>query len=120
MSVEQRQGHRVAIAQATEIEGGGGHYGVTPVLGRQQADDAQELSAAGQVGVAIEHLVAVAQAHADAEIEATADVFYLAGEQAELAAALALHKQLGEVGTQRQRVIEHVASDGGANRRMGS
>ena len=27
----------------------------------------------------------------------------------ELAAALALHKQLGEVGTQRQRVIEHVA-----------
>ena len=63
--------------------------------------------------------MAVAQAHADAEIEATADVFYLAGEQAELAAALALHKQLGEVGTQRQRVIEHVASDGGANRENG-
>ncbi len=57
--------------------------------------------------------MAVAQAHTYAEIEAAADIFYLAGEQAELAAALALHKQLGEVGTQRQRVIEHVAGDGG-------
>ncbi len=74
----QGQGDRVAIVQAGEIEGGGGDHGVTPVLGRQQGDDAQELVAIGQVGVAVEHLVAVAQAYADAEIEATADVFYLA------------------------------------------
>lgn len=74
----QGQGDRVAIVQAGEIEGGGGDHGVTPVLGRQQGDDAQEFVAIGQVGVAVEHLVAVAQAHADAEIEATADIFYLA------------------------------------------
>ncbi|MNV91211.1 hypothetical protein D3C71_1856800 [compost metagenome] len=61
--------------------------------------------------------MAVAQAHAYAEIEATADVLYLAGEQAELAAALALHEQFGEVGTQRQGVIEHVAGDGGGQQR---
>ncbi len=109
----QGQGHRMAVGETGEIEGGGGHHGVTPVLGRQQGDDAQQLVTAGLVGVAVKHLVAVAQAHADAEIEATADVLYLAGEQTELAAALALHKQLGKVGTQRQGVIEHVAGDGG-------
>ncbi|MNZ84842.1 hypothetical protein D3C78_1036130 [compost metagenome] len=109
----ERQGHRIAVCDGGEIEGGGGDHGVTPVLGRQQADDAQQLVAAGQVGVAVEHLVAVAQAHAYAKIEAAADVLYLAGEQAELAAALALHKQLGEVGTQPQGVIEHVAGYGG-------
>ena len=109
----QRQGDGVAVGQAGEVKGGGGDHGVTPVLGRQQGNDAQELVAIGQVGVAVEHLVAVAQANADTEVETTADVLYLAGEQAELAAALALHKQLGEIGTQRQRVIEHVAGDGG-------
>jgi len=110
----QRQRHRVAIAQVGEIEGGGGDYRVATVFGRQQGDDAQQLVAAGQIGVAVEHLVAVAQAYADAEIEAAADVFYLAGEQTELAAALAFDKQLGEIGTQRQRVIEHVTGDGGS------